>query len=200
MVANHPKYCAFGAHLMAKLALPELDWIAKTFPLLTSQKLMDQDVLVHSLGCSIWNTFGQEQGYMAVVECPAPGAFGADIRSDSGWFEKSATSPLCLIEFERFDGSERGQQKLVEKLKNLLEAAQRWKHSPKQLVLSAWSQGLVSTPNVQELKEICRSGFTSSTGSQVFASTEVQVVFSRFQFVSHSTTISLDRIHNEVLM
>jgi hypothetical protein len=52
---------------------------------------------------------------------------------------------MCLIEYERFDGSAE-QQKLEEKLKNLLEAAQRWNHCPKTLVLSAWSQGLVSAP------------------------------------------------------
>ncbi len=107
---------------------------------------------------------------------------------------------MCLIEFERFDGTSRGQQKLEEKLKNLMEAAQRWDHSPKSLVLSAWSQGLVNAPDTQKLKEICRSGFTSSTGSQVRASNDVEVVFSRFLFVKNLNTIALDRIHYEVLI
>ncbi|WP_205620272.1 hypothetical protein [Salinivibrio socompensis] len=180
--------------------MPALAWVSEAFPLMTSGELLDQDVLVHSLGCSIWNTYGHEQSYMAVVECPAPGTSGADIRSDSGWFDKSASTPMCLIEFERFDGTSRGQQKLEEKLKNLMEAAQRWDHSPKSLVLSAWSQGLVNAPDTQKLKEICRSGFTSSTGSQVRASNDVEVVFSRFLFVKNLNTIALDRIHYEVLI
>lgn len=185
---------------MASLPLPEVAWVKKAFPLMTSGKLLDQDVLVHSLGCSVWNTFGHEQSFMAMVECPAPGTFGADIRSDSGWFDKAAVSPLCLIEFERFDGSLRGQQKLEEKLKNLLEAAQRWGGTPKTLILSAWSQGLVSAPDTQKLKAICRSGFTSSTGSFVQADPTIEVVFSRFLFIKNLSTIALDRIHYEVLI
>ncbi|WP_218944989.1 hypothetical protein [Acinetobacter sp. YH12147] len=185
---------------MAKSPMPDIAWIRGTFPLMTSGKLLDQDVLVHSLGCSVWNTFGHEQSFMAMVECPAPGTFGADIRSDSGWFDKAAASPLCLVEFERFDGSIRGQQKLEEKLKNLLEAAQRWGHSPKTLVLSAWSQGLVSAPDTQKLKEICRLGFTSSTGTQVHSIPDVEVIFSRFLFIKNLNNIVLDRVHYEVLM
>lgn len=199
MAVNRQKYCGFGARLMAKQPLPELPWIAQALPLLTNGKLMDQDALVHSLGCSVWNTFGHEQGNMAVVECPAPGTFGADIRSDSGWFDKTSTSPKCLIEFERFDGSERSQQKLEEKLKNLLEAAQRWNNIPKTLILSAWSQGIVGTADTKRLKDICRLGFTSSTGTHVTVGFDVEVVLSRFLFVKNHSTITLDRIHNEVL-
>lgn len=200
MAVSLRKYCEFGGRLMANLPMPALSWVGEAFPLMTSGELLDQDVLVHSLGCSVWNTYGHEQSYMAVVECPAPGTSGADIRSDSGWFDKNASTPLCLIEFERFDGTSRGQQKLEEKLKNLMEAAQRWDHSPKSLVLSAWSQGLVNAPDTQKLKEICRSGFTSSAGTQVRASNDVEVVFSRFQFVKNLNTIALDRIHYEVLI
>ncbi|MFV5264569.1 hypothetical protein ACMUMS_13550 [Acinetobacter courvalinii] len=185
---------------MAKLPMPELVWVNETFPLLVSGKLMDQDVLVHSLGCSVWNTFGHDQSFMAVVECPAPSTFGADIRSDSGWFDKASVSPLCLIEFERFDGSIRGQQKLEEKLKNLLEAAQRWSYSPKTLVLSTWSQGIVGAPNIQKLKDICRFGFTSTTGADISISCDVEVVFSRFIFIKNLSNIVLDRIHYEVLI
>ncbi|GDG73745.1 hypothetical protein [Escherichia coli] len=98
------------------------------------------------------------------------------------------------------DSSAKGQQKLEEKLKNLLEAAQRWNHCPKTLVLSAWSQGLVGVPDTQKLKDICRMGFTSSTGTQVIAAPDVEVVFSRFLFIKNLNMIVLDRIHYEVLM
>lgn len=200
MVVNHRKYYVCVALLMARMPMPDVAWIKNTFPLMTNGELLDQDVLVHSLGCSVWNTLGHEHAFMAVVECPAPGTFGADIRSDSSWFEKNAASPCCLIEFERYDGSLRGQHKLEEKLKNLLEAAQRWSHFPTTLVLSAWSQGLVSAPDTQKLKEICRSGFTSSVGTHVRPAPGLEVVFSRFIFVKHFNSIILDRIHNEVLV
>ena len=70
MVVNHRRSCRYGAHLMSELALPELEWATQTFPILINRKLKDQDVFVHSLGCSVWNTFGHENGLMAIVECP----------------------------------------------------------------------------------------------------------------------------------
>ncbi|MCV5625301.1 hypothetical protein OFN31_26975, partial [Escherichia coli] len=73
-------------------------------------------------------------------------------------------------------------------------------HCPKTLVLSAWSQGLVGVPDTQKLKDICRMGFTSSTGTQVIAAPDVEVVFSRFLFIKNLNMIVLDRIHYEVLM
>lgn len=111
-----------------------------------------------------------------------------------------ATKPLCLIEFERYDGSKPSQLKLEEKLKNLLESAQRWHHSPIQLVLSTWSQGLVNAPDIKILKDICKDGFTSSTGNRVSARHNLEVTLSRFIFIKGLSTIALDRIHNEVLL
>lgn len=63
----------FGALSVAKVPMPEVARVNETFPLLASGKLLDEDVLVHSTGCSVWNTFGHEQSFMAVVECPARG-------------------------------------------------------------------------------------------------------------------------------
>lgn len=200
MVVNHRRSCRYGAHLMSELALPELEWATQTFPILINRKLKDQDVFVHSLGCSVWNTFGHENGLMAIVECPAPGTHGADIRSDSGWFCLDGNKPICLIEFERYDGSDRAQLKLEEKLRNLLEAAQRWEGSPKTVVLSVWSQGVVRAPDTQRLQEYCRYGFISSAGSAVSCPSDLKVVVSRFLFINQSTVLTLDRIHHEVLV
>ena len=65
-------------------------FIDHAFPVLKANGVKDEDVLVHSMGCSVWNTLGHELGYMAVVEGPAPVASGNDIRSDSIWFDKIA--------------------------------------------------------------------------------------------------------------
>jgi hypothetical protein len=201
MVVNRLKYYVFGAHLMASFATPTLEWIQEVFPISVNGKLKDENVFVHSLGCSIWNTFGHEQGYTAIVECPAPGTFSADIRSDSGWFEKNATKPVCLIEFERYSGSANDPNKLESKLKNLLEAAQRWDDSPKYLILSVWNQGAINAPNTQQLKTICHSGFTSATGLTVKPITNTKVIFCRFLFRKNlvGASITLDRLHYEDL-
>jgi hypothetical protein len=143
----------------------EGEFIDRAFPVLKKQGVTDVDVIVHSLGCSVWNTLGHELDYMAVVERPAPVASGNDIRSDSVWFDKDNIAPCVLVEFERYDGTERGKNKLIEKLKNLMEAAMRWDNQPVLLVLSAWNSGLVSAPDFGSLEDIFRKGTTNSKGS-----------------------------------
>jgi hypothetical protein len=145
----------------------EGDFISSSFPVLVHQGLRDSDVFMHSLGCSVWNTLGHDLGYMAVVEGPAPVASGDNIRSDSVWFDKETTAPRVLIEFERYDGSERGKAKLAQKLTNLMEASLRWQHKPDLLVLSAWSSGLVSAPDFSALEDLYRQGVSNSKGFRI---------------------------------
>lgn len=142
-------------------------FIASAFPVLVKQGLRDSDVFMHSLGCSVWNTLGHELGYMAVAEGPAPAGSGDNIRSDSIWFEKETIAPHVLIEFERYDGSDRSKAKLVEKLTNLMEASLRWGHQPDLLILSGWSSGLVSAPDFSALEAIYRQGVSNSKGSRI---------------------------------
>jgi hypothetical protein len=188
MVASLPKCYVFGASLVSNLsnhiiaAMSSIDFISKAYPMLTEWGLRDEDVLVHSLGCSAWNILGMELGFMALTECPSPTTHGADIRLDSTWFDRIQRKPAVLVEFERFDGTSKGQQKLDEKIRNLLEAAMRWDHFPSVLVLSAWSKGVVSAPDLEKLLARCRSGFKSSAGVQVLPMQSVTVLFSRFIF------------------
>ena len=188
MVASRRKCCGFGEHLVNDLpgrivaAMSTLDFITKTYPMLTEWGVRDEDVLVHSLGCSAWNALGQELGFMAVTECPAPTTHGADIRPDSTWFSYQERKPETLIEFERFDGGTRGMQKLDIKLCNLLEAAMRWNNLPSVLILSAWNKGLVAAPETDKLLGRCRDGFKSSAGVQVAPLDNVTVLFNRFIF------------------
>ncbi len=162
--------------------MTSVDFINKNFPILSNWGVQDEDVFIHSLGCSVWNALGQELGFMPVVECPVPGAIGSDIRSDSTWFCMKDRIPKVIIEFERFDGSTRTQTKLDEKISNLMEASARWKHTPLVLVLSAWSQGVVSAPDKERLLNRYRSGFKSTTGVQINSPQKAEFVFSRFIF------------------
>ncbi|MCO1333160.1 hypothetical protein MO867_02285 [Microbulbifer sp. OS29] len=182
--------------------MSNIQFTEQYFPILHNGLLQDQDVMVHSLGCSVWNTLGHELELMAVVECPAPSSHGADIRSDSGWFVMGESRPSCLVEFERYDGTEKGQLKLEEKLRNLLEAAQRWEHSPKILVLSAWRQGIVRAVDTERLKSICRCGFTSNTGARISASSITKIVFSEFLFEKSASELclTLNRLRCERLL
>ncbi len=181
--------------------MSSLEFVDRSCPMLSSWGVRDEDVLIHSLGCSAWNELGAELGFMAVTECPVPMTHGADIRSDSTWFSRTQRTPEVLIEFERFDGTDRSQKKIDEKLCNLIEAAFRWGDTPSVLILSAWNKGIVSAPNKEMFVQRCRQGFKSSVGAQVPPLRNTAVLFSRFIFeIECSGTLLLKQIRCERLM
>ena len=180
--------------------MSSLDFIAQHYPMLCNWGLRDEDMLVHGLGCSVWNALGMALDFMAVAECPAPTTHGADIRPDSTWFDRQQRAPAVLIEFERFDGTERGQKKLDEKLCNLLEAHMRWGNIPSVLILSVWSKGVVSAPNKAQLVQRCQ-GFTSSAGVPVPAIAGTRVLLNRFIFeLEQNGTLLLKQTRCESLL
>ncbi|HGO9573381.1 TPA: hypothetical protein ACLEBA_005786 [Pseudomonas aeruginosa] len=182
-------------------AMSTLEFVDRSYPMLSSWGVRDEDVLVHSLGCSAWNELGSELGFMAVAECPVPMTHGADIRADSTWFSRTQRTPDVLIEFERFDGTDRGQKKLDEKLCNLLEASMRWGDAPSVLILSAWNKGVASAPNKEVFVQRCRQGFKSSVGAQVPPLRNTAVLFSRFIFeIECSGTLLLKQMRCERLL
>jgi hypothetical protein len=181
--------------------MSSLEFVDRSYPMLSSWGVRDEDVLIHSLGCSAWNELGSELGFMAVAECPVPITHGADIRADSTWFSRTRRTPEVLIEFERFDGTDRGQKKLDEKLCNLLEASLRWGGVPSVLILSAWNKGVVSAPSKEVFVQRCRQGFKSSVGAQVPPLRNTAVLFSRLIFeIECSGTLLLKQIRCERLM
>jgi len=134
------------------------DFIAHAYPVLIEPGVRDEDVLIHSLGCSLWTVLGHELGYSALVEAPAPAAAGAEGPRQGEHFERAGWRPVVLVEFERFEAGPRGEAKLAEKVRNLLEAAARWELAPRLLVLSAWSAGVVDAPRTDALRALLRDG------------------------------------------
>jgi hypothetical protein len=173
------------------------DFIKTAYPALVEWGVEDQDVMIHSLGVSCWNTLGYKLGYMSVAECPAPfpDVPGDDIRSDSVWFDKQTRDPLVVVEFERYDGTGKGKKKLYEKTENLFEASERWGRVPHLLILSSWSCGMVSAPDHKKMVKEIRKGFKNRKGAFVPVSTGAQFLFSRFCFQpSQGNKLKLDRI------
>lgn len=165
-----------------KTELIQHAFIDKAYPALTAWGVKDEDVLIHSLGCSVWNTLGHQLGYMAVVEAPAPPGAGNDIRSDSVWFSYTTQCPEVVIEFERYDGSKPSKSKLVSKLMNLLEAYHRWNRTPSLLVLSFWSKDVVSAPDIHELAQIVKYGANNSKGVFIPGVEDARLLINRFFF------------------
>lgn len=190
---------SLAGHICAEMS--SLGFVDRSYPMLPSWGVRDEDVLIHSLGCSAWNELGTKLGFMAVMECPVPMTHGADIRADSTWFSRTQRTPDVLVEFERFDGSNRGQKKLDDKLCNLLEASMRWGDAPSVLVLSAWSKGVITAPNKDILVQRCRHGFKSPVGAQVPPLRNTEVLFSRFIFeIERTGTLLLKQMRCEKLI
>jgi hypothetical protein len=193
MVVNHQMFSVCGSALMAdtisriKEELTQNSFIDKIYPALTSWGVKDEDVLIHSLGCSVWNTLGHQLGYMAIVEAPAPSGAGNDIRSDSVWFSHTTQHPEVVIEFERYDGSKPDKSKLVLKLMNLLEAYHRWERKPFVLVLSFWSKEVVSAPDIRELSKIVKYGAYNSKGVFIPGVEDAQLLINRFFFEDNAS-------------
>jgi hypothetical protein len=156
------------------------DFVQRSFPVLLHPGVKDEDVFIHSIGCSLWNTLGHELGYSGVVEAPAPSAAGADIRTDSAWFSKAPWLPRVLVEFERFESGDRGVAKLDTKLANLLEAANRWRDEPRLLILSAWSSGVVNAPNLDRFRRVLHSGVNNALGVHVPGRRGCPLLFNRW--------------------
>lgn len=188
MVVNLRMFSVCGNALMAdaisriKAEISQKAFIENTFPALTTWGVKDEDVLIHSLGCSVWNTLGHQLGYMAVVEAPAPSGAGNDIRSDSVWFSYTSQQPEVVIEFERYEGSKADKTKLVLKLMNLLEAYHRWDKKPSLLVLSFWSKEVVSAPDIRELNQIVKYGANNSNGVFIPGVDDAELLMNRFFF------------------
>lgn len=207
MAGNRRRSCASGVRLMSELldkvvaAMSSLDFVAKAYPMLTEWGVRDQDVLVHSLGCSAWTALGQELGFMAVCECPVPTSYSADIRSDAVWFSRGDRTPEVLVEFERYDGSSPGELKLDAKVRNLRDASSRWEGVPKLLVLSAWSKGVVAAPDTKKLAARCAMGFKTAVGVQVAPIRGAAVLFHRMIFnVQRDGTLALTQSRCERLV
>ena len=175
--------------------LEATDFIDRTFPAFRKWGLRDEDVFVHSLGCSLWNALGHDVGFMAVVEAPAPFAAGNDIRSDSVWFRRETGEPAVLIEFERYDGSQRSKEKLERKLANLKAANARWDGKPELLVLSAWSVGVVSAPDISGMLAKTSAMINNTVGTGGGGAAPKWLLFCRFIFEKEwSGLLKLERL------
>jgi len=169
----------------------------ETFPILSEWGVMDEDVLMHSIGVSVWTQLGYHLGFMSVCEIPSPGVKGGqdEIRSDSVWFDKETRKPSAIIEFERFNGSEAHKQKLNSKVQNLLHVKNRWGVDRACLVLAYWSVGLTSLPDHHKLKQTVRNGFIALNGQRISGCMVSELLFFHFVFqADRSGQLRLDEI------
>lgn len=148
----------------------------------TDWGVLDAGPLIHSLGCTYFTALGQELGYAAVCEAPAPrpgelSHVEEDVRSDTAWFDRETQQAVTLVEFERYADK---QKDLTPKLESLLLAQQRWAQPEAALVLAYWSIGLVTVPDHRALRRVVRGGFTARGGVRVPGNPRANLLFWQF--------------------
>jgi hypothetical protein len=149
--------------------LADLDRARRILPIWTDWGVEDSGVSIHSLGLSYLAHAGNDLGFCAITEIPAPrkGHFKhitADVRSDSAWFDRTSQMVKLLAEFERFEGK---QKDLSPKVENLLLAQHRWKNTEAILLMAYWTEGLVSLPDHAFLRNIISRGYQTQLREEV---------------------------------
>ena len=149
--------------------LADLDRARRILPIWTDWGVEDSGVSTHSLGLSYLAQAGNDLGFCAITEIPAPrkGDFKhitADVRSDSAWFDRNSQMVKLLAEFERFEGK---QKDLSPKVENLLLAQHRWKNHGAILLMAYWTEGLVSLPDHNSLRNIISRGYQTQLREEV---------------------------------
>lgn len=168
----------------------------EALPLWTSHGIADYSCTLHSAGVTYWTCLGQRLGFQALAEMPPPlsGLYahvGVDVRSDSAWYERTATRPSVLVEFERYAGAV-DEGKLMAKVSNLLLAHHRWQESASMLVLSYWTKSVATLPDHRALKDRVRNGFETAAKERVSGSSRSQLLI--FQTVLRETAAGTWRL------
>lgn len=165
-------------------------------PMWTAWGVRDVGHFVHSLGCTFLTAAGQDLGFAAVSEVPAPregplARVEENVRSDSVWFDRTTKRVALVAEFERYAGK---QKDLSPKIETLLLAQHRWDCENSTLLLAYWSVGLVTLPDHGSLRAIAHGGFSAMGGVRVPGNPKARLIF--YQFVVRAGQDGLLRLEN----
>ena len=104
--------------------------------MLTDWGVRDEGMQIHSMGCNYLAALGRHHGHWAINEYSLFTDSGRGIRPDAIWWERPSRAPVFLAEFERYVPGQ--EQKLKEKVDNLLESHHALSRTPVVLLLLCW--------------------------------------------------------------
>lgn len=180
MVVNHQKLLKNGESLMDKEEIKE--WIIQEFkngkirdtwfPMLSVSGVRDYSETVHSTGLNYITEIGRQlDGYTAVSEYPVypiNGNFGhsitREVRPDSIWYDKEDLKPVLVSEFERFENSKAKNDKLREKIENLLIAYHQLGGNLPIILFVYWSYSGIVPKDIEKYISIFDEGFRLPNG------------------------------------
>ncbi|MBM7649036.1 hypothetical protein JOC78_001989 [Bacillus ectoiniformans] len=142
------------------------------FPMLSVSGVRDYSETVHSIGLNYITEIGRQlDGYTAVSEYPVYPInenFGHNItrvvRPDSIWYDKEDLKPVLVSEFERFENSKAKNDKLREKIENLLIAYHQLGGNLPFILFVYWSHSGVVSKDIEKYISIFDEGFRLPNG------------------------------------
>ena len=158
----------------------------KMFPMMTSFGVRDYSETVHSLGLNYITAIGRElNSITAISEYPVyPYNSGASsrkglnvaednaayiysidaVRPDSIWFSKYNNKPVLICEFERYEKNRKKDNKLKEKIQNLLIAYHQLGEDVPVILFVYWSYATEVAGDIKEYISILDNGFRQTNG------------------------------------
>ncbi|MDR7074151.1 hypothetical protein [Fictibacillus barbaricus] len=145
------------------------------FPMLSVSGVPDYSETVHSIGLNYITEIGRQlDGYIAVSEYPVysiNGRFGhsitREVRPDSIWYNKEDLKPVLVSEFERFENSKAKNDKLREKIENLLIAYHQLGGNLPIILFVYWSHSGIVPKNIEKYISIFDEGFRLPNGTYI---------------------------------
>lgn len=145
------------------------------FPMLSISGLRDYSETVHSTGLNYITEIGRQlDGYTAVSEFPVypiNESFGhsitREVRLDSIWYNKKDLKPVLVSEFERFDNSRSKNDKLREKIENLLIAYHQLGGNLPIILFVYWSYSGIAPKDIDKYISIFDEGFRLPNGTYI---------------------------------
>ena len=183
MAVNHQKLLKNGEFLMDKEEIKE--WIIQEFkngqirdawfPMLSVSGVRDYSETVHSIGLNYITEIGRQlDGYTAVSEYPVypvNESFGhsvtREVRPDSIWYNKKNLKPALVSEFERFENSKAKNDKLKEKIENLLIAYHQLGANLPIILFVYWSYSGIVSKDIEKYISIFDEGFRLPNGTYI---------------------------------
>lgn len=188
------------------------------FPMMTEFGVRDYSETVHSLGLNYITEVGRHiNGVAAVSEYPVY-AYGdvqknhykesvaeeavnysvnncEAVRPDSIWFSKVDNKPVLICEFERYEKNRKKDNKLREKIQNLLIAYHQMGGDIPVILFIYWSYSAVNAAEINEYVSILDTGFKQPNGKIVHGINGVKTTYLVYRCIAagNNENLKLDQ-------
>jgi len=167
----------------------------KLFPMISIKGMSDYSETVHSTGLNYITEIGRQlEGYTALSEYPVyptNQSYGhnntREVRPDSIWYEKESLAPVLISEFERFENSKAKNNKLREKIENLLIAYHQLGGNIPIILFVYWSYSGIVPKDIERYISIFDEGFRLPNGTFINGINTFESDYLVFQAIANGT-------------